>query len=68
MSSNAAAGSYQGSNSWMMDSNRMTAKSRDANPRIQARPRTMKTINDLDPAGLNSDPFTAAVDMVLILS
>jgi hypothetical protein len=48
----------------MMDSNLMTAKSLEANPRIQAKPRTMKTINDFEPAGLNSDPFTAVVDIV----
>lgn len=31
---------YQGSNSWIILSNRITAKSRDANPETQAKKRT----------------------------
>ncbi len=50
----------------MMDSNRITAKRRDAKPKIQAKPKTTKTINDLDPAGLNNDPFAAAVGIFLL--
>lgn len=35
---------HHGSNSWMMLSNRMTAKSRDENPQTQARKRMAKVI------------------------
>jgi hypothetical protein len=45
----------------MMDSNRITAKRREAKPRTHAKPKTTKTIKDFDPAGLNNDPFAVAV-------
>ena len=54
-----------GSNSWMMDSKRITANSRDANPTIHANANTTKTISDLDPAALridDDDDADAAVD------
>ena len=57
-------GTHHGSNSWMIDSNLMTAKRRDAKPRIQAKPRTIKTMSDLDPAGFSRDPFAAVVDIL----
>ena len=39
----------------MMDSNRITAKSLEENPRIQHNANTTKTINDLEPAGFIKD-------------
>ena len=42
---------YHGSNSWMIDSKRMTAKSLDENPRMQHKAKTTKTKSDLEPAG-----------------
>jgi hypothetical protein len=44
----------------MMDSNLMTAKRREANPRTQAKPRTTKTMRDIDPAGFSNEPLTLA--------
>lgn len=43
---------YQGSNSWMILSNRMTANNRDANPDIHASIRTANVIKLLQPAAL----------------
>ena len=42
---------YQGSNSWMIDSNRMTANNREANPKMQHNANTTNTSNDFEPAG-----------------
>ena len=49
--------SYQGSNSWMMLSNRMTANSLEEKPASHARARTVNTIRLLAPAGLRSGAF-----------
>ena len=46
--------SYHGSNSWMMLSNLMTAKSLDENPASHARANTVKTIKLLAPEGFNN--------------
>lgn len=48
--------SYHGSNSWMMLSNRITAKSLELNPARQARKRMLKESKDCHPAGCVSPP------------
>ena len=48
--------SYHGSNSWMIDSNLMTANSLDANPTTHARDSTTNTIKDLEPALAKNPP------------
>ena len=45
---------YQGSNSWMMLSNLMTAKSLDEKPASHAKARTVNTIKLLAPEGFNN--------------
>lgn len=52
----AAAATDQGSNSWMMLSKRMTAKSRELNPASQARKRMVKESRDCQPAGCDRPP------------
>lgn len=47
---------YQGSNSWIMDSNRMTANNLDENPRIQHIANTTKTNSDFEPAAFITPP------------
>lgn len=47
---------YHGSNSWMMLSNRITAKSLELNPARQARKRMLKESRDCHPAGCVSPP------------
>lgn len=47
---------YHGSNSWMMLSNRITAKSLELNPARQARKRMLKESKDCHPAGCVSPP------------
>lgn len=47
---------YHGSNSWMMLSNRITAKSLELNPARQARKRMLKESSDCHPAGCVSPP------------
>ena len=45
---------YHGSNSWMMLSNLMTAKSLEENPASHARANTVKTIKLFAPEGFNN--------------
>lgn len=47
---------YHGSNSWMMLSNRITAKSLELNPARQARKRMLNESKDCHPAGCVSPP------------
>lgn len=47
---------HQGSNSWMMLSKRITAKSRELNPANQARKRMVNDSKDCHPAGCVSPP------------
>lgn len=47
---------YQGSNSWMMLSKRMTAKSLELNPASQARNRMVNDSRDCHPAGCDRPP------------
>lgn len=47
---------YHGSNSWMMLSNRITAKSLELNPARQARKRMLNDSKDCHPAGCVSPP------------
>lgn len=50
-------GTYHGSNSWMMLSNRMTANSRAENPDTHARKRMANVMRLFHPAGLVSKVF-----------
>ncbi len=50
---------HQGSNSWMMLSKRITAKSRELNPANQARKRMVNDSKDCHPAGCVSPPDRA---------
>lgn len=53
---------YQGSNSCMMLSKRMTAKSLEAKPEIQASKRTVKVMRELKPAAfVNVEDFICLV-------
>lgn len=47
---------HQGSNSWMMLSKRMTAKSLELKPASQARNRMVKDSRDCQPAGCDRPP------------
>ena len=59
-------GTYQGSNSCMMLSKRMTAKSLEAKPEIQASRRTVKVMRELRPAAFVSvEDFICLVDDLL---
>lgn len=50
------SGTYQGSNSWMMLSKRITAKSRELKPASQARKRMVNDSRDCHAAGCVSPP------------
>lgn len=51
------ASTYQGSNSWIILSNRITANNRDAKPANQASVRTVTVINVLKPAVFWNNPL-----------
>ena len=57
---------YQGSNSWMMLSNRITAKSLELKPARQARKRMLKESKDCHPAGCVSPPDRPPLLLLLL--
>lgn len=54
---------YQGSNSWIILSNRITAKSLEAKPDTHANRRTVNVIKLFQPAGLENNDFISLLAM-----